>query len=239
MGLRRLIGRIGRAIGLHAGGINQDVVHHLAGVVDVDDGLLLHRGVVAATVGIDDGAADDLQIGLVELGQLEAHVLGIGHHLGYGCGVVGRVVDAMCHLALFWTGYLFVVIVAVAAGEELAYVHLLGIAVRHPVSGLGAHAHIAVERVVDDILLGVRIAFFLHCRQFFRLVLAHCGSRSDGAGDVVAAEHLVDQDIVGSRGIVFREVFAVDVYVGVAADVGHARAAEHLTLRVDERACER
>ena len=241
MGLRRLIGRIGRAIGLHAGDINQDVVHHLAGVVDVDDGLLLHRGVVAATVGIDDGAADDLQIGLVELGQLEAHVLSIGHHLGYGCGVVlvGRVVDAVRHLAGFRSGCLLVVVVAVAAGEELAYVHLLGIAVRHPASGLGAHAHIAVERVVDNILLGFRIAFFLHCRQFFRLVLAHCGSRSDGAGDVVAAEHLVDQDIVGSRGIVFREVFAVDVYVGVAADVGHARAAEHLTLRVDERACER
>ena len=37
-----------------------DAVHHLAGVVHIDDGLLRHRSVVAAAEGIHDGAADDL-----------------------------------------------------------------------------------------------------------------------------------------------------------------------------------
>ena len=32
---------------------NQDVVHHLAWIVHTDDGLVRHRGFVAAAVGID------------------------------------------------------------------------------------------------------------------------------------------------------------------------------------------
>ena len=45
-----------------------DAVHHLAGVIHMDDGLPCHCGVVAAAEGIHDGTAHNLQISLAELG---------------------------------------------------------------------------------------------------------------------------------------------------------------------------
>ena len=42
------------------------MIDHLTGVVVVDDGLLVYRSVVAAAIGINDRAAHNLQIGLVE-----------------------------------------------------------------------------------------------------------------------------------------------------------------------------
>ena len=47
------------------------MVGHQAGVIHVDDGLLLHRGVVAAAVAIHDGTAYHLEIGLLLLGEDE------------------------------------------------------------------------------------------------------------------------------------------------------------------------
>ena len=77
------------------------MVHHRTGVVDMDDGLLLHRDVVATTVGIDDRTAHHLKIGLVEFGHMEAHVTFWGLYLYNGCFVVfvALAIDGVNHLA--------------------------------------------------------------------------------------------------------------------------------------------
>ena len=42
---------------------------HLTGVIQTDDGLVGHRGVVTTTVGINDRTAKNFQVGLSELGR--------------------------------------------------------------------------------------------------------------------------------------------------------------------------
>ena len=93
-----------------------------------------------------------------------------------------------------------------------------------------ADAHIAVEGCVNIILLFCGAHFF----QLRRNIFSHSRCRTDIAGDVIAAEHLVDQDVVGirCRGI----GLAVDMNEGAAAHIGHTGAAEHLALRIFQRA---
>ena len=77
------------------------MVHHFAGVVVVDDVLDLHRGIVATAVAIDDGTAQNFQIGLVLFRQLEAHFTLVGHQLYNRIRMilVTLTVDGVCHLA--------------------------------------------------------------------------------------------------------------------------------------------
>ena len=52
-----------------------DMVDHLTRVIHTDVRLVRHRSVVTATIGIDDGSTDDLEIGLAQLGQGETRVV--------------------------------------------------------------------------------------------------------------------------------------------------------------------
>ena len=105
------------------------------------------------------------------------------------------------------------------------------------ISYLRADTHIAVKGVIDGIALRVGGIFWMvlaldGCQ--LRRILSHSRCRTDIAGDVVAAKHLVDQDVVGIRYRGFG--LAVDMDEGVAAHIGHTGAAEHLALRIFQRA---
>ena len=251
-----LIVLIGISISLFTGCfVDQYMVHHRTGVIHVYDVLFLHGSVVTTAVGIDDGAAHHFHIGLVELRQMEACATLIGHDLCHWFAVVAAVVDAMCHLALCWTGYLFVVIVTIAAGKELAYIHLLGIRIRLNVSstlsvsrilrvcrcvsdffwsimlisGQCADAHKAVECIVNDVL---RRVFLVGRGALDSCQFVRHNPRTYMTCDVVATEHLIDNDIVGNGSVIFGEVLSIDVYEGTSAHIGHTGTAEHLTLLV-------
>ena len=109
------------------------------------------------------------------------------------------------------------------------------------ISYLRADTHIAVKGVIDFIIIFLSFPFRqrrrhrrLHCFQLRRNFFSHSRCRTDIAGDVVAAKHLVDQDVVGIR---YRGIgLAVDMNEGVAAHIGHTGAAEHFALRICQRA---
>ena len=62
--------------------IDKDVARHLAGVGYMDDVLFPHGGVVAAAVGVVDGAALDVKVGLGDFGLDEAGLAGGGDDAG-------------------------------------------------------------------------------------------------------------------------------------------------------------
>ena len=241
------------------------MVHHRTGVVVVDDVRLLDGRTVTATVAIDDGTALDLEIGLVQLREMEAHITLGGLQL---CNriltiLVLLVIDGVYHLAWIRAWCLLIIIVTVTAGKELSDIHLPGIRVWLDVicclavsfslrvisrrsnlssrimliSYLRADTHIAVKGVIDGIALWVDGIFWMvlaldGCQ--LRRILSHSCCRTDISGDVIAAKHLVDQDIV--RRFCSQVGLTVDMDKGVAAHIGHTGAAEHLTLRIFQRA---
>ena len=105
------------------------------------------------------------------------------------------------------------------------------------ISYLRADTHIAVKGVIDGIALWVGGIFWMvlaldGCQ--LRRILSHSCCRTDISGDVIAAKHLVDQDIV--RRFCSQVGLTVDMNEGVAAHIGHTGAAEHLALRIFQRA---
>ena len=108
------------------------------------------------------------------------------------------------------------------------------------ISYLRADTHIAVKGVINFIIIFLSFPFRqrrrhrrLHCFQLRRNIFFHSRCRTNIAGDVIAAKHLVDQDVVGIR---YRGIgLAVDMDKGVAAHIGHTGAAEHLALRICQR----
>ena len=231
-----LIGRISRSISLRSCSIHQNMVHHLTGVVVVDNVLGLHRGIVTATVAIDDGATHHFQIGLVLFRQLEANITGVGGHL------CKRIQMILVTLAIDGMGYfitccrrLLIIIVTITATKELSDIDLLGISGCVALAvGLARDAHIAVERVVNAvaawIVVVLRVASALDSRQrVFRHLYTQSLGRTYLACDIISAIYLIRKDIVGS-------MRTIDMYVGIAADVGHTGTTKHLTLRVFQRA---
>ena len=100
--LTRDIGRVG------------DGVDDLRGVIDMDDGLLGDGGLVAAAVGIHDGAALHIQIGLGQVGRVEG-----------GRARSNNVITAFYDIVALAVGQRVTLlvgigVVAVAAREELA-----------------------------------------------------------------------------------------------------------------------
>ena len=78
-----IIGCIGGSTRLHSCCcIDQDVARHLAGVGYMDDVLFPHGGVVAAAVGVVDGAALDVEVGPGDFGLDEAGLAGGGDDAG-------------------------------------------------------------------------------------------------------------------------------------------------------------
>ena len=186
------------------------MVHHRTGVVDVDDILLLHRRIVTATIGIDDRATQDLQIGTI---QFRTHE--------------GRLTPCNDCFSLFddiFTIYLFIRIlkVTITTGKELSDINLLGIGVLHGSSlymisclaigrtpgrcrcnlfcgiinirtrQLGADAHIAVEGVGDYIFLRVWVFCSLHSSQLRRLAFSYRHCRTNLSRNIITAIHLID-----------------------------------------------
>ena len=215
--------------------INIDMVHHLTGVVVVDNVLGLHRSIVTATVAINDGATHHFQIGLVLFRQLEAHITWVG------CYLYNRILMPLVTLAIDGMGYfitccrrLLVIVLTITATKELTDIDLLGISGCVALAvGLARDAHIAVERVVDAvaawIVVVLRVATALDSRQ--RVGghrYAQCSGRAYLSCDIISAIYLIRKDIVGS-------MRTIDMYVGVTADVGHTGTTEHLTLRVFQR----
>ena len=237
------------------------MVDHRTGVVDVDDGLFLHGGIVAAAVGIDDGAAHDFEIGLVLLGQVEAYFAWFGCYLCYGSGMVVSVVDGVGHLAARCVGG-GIVEVTVTTAEELSDIDFLGRGVGLHVGGAlavcrvvgvvgcgcylfcrisctqcpGADAHIAIEGIIDVVLLkiGCIRCIALHGCKLGGHRFVHCCCRAYLTGDVVTAIDLVDNDIVGrARG----GFLAIDMYEGIAAHVGHTSASEDAASWIRHGTC--
>ena len=50
----------------HTSGIGPDMVHHRTGVVEMDEGLLLHGSIVTTTVAIHDRASNYLHIDTIQ-----------------------------------------------------------------------------------------------------------------------------------------------------------------------------
>ena len=96
------------------------------------------------------------------------------------------------------------------------------------VSCLRRDAHITVEGVVYLVLLFVSTVSSLSLCQFRGYCLSDRAGCANLSGDVVAAKHLVDKDIVGG-------VLAIDVNKAATAHIGHTGATEHLTGRVCQR----
>ena len=160
--------------------------HRRVAVVDADIGGLLHGGVVAAGIDIAVGAAAKLLVGLVDLRQREALVRAFGR---------------------------LVVVVAVAAAEQLADEDVLALHGRVGGLALRGGQHEGVVRGVDVVVRGVR--------QFG----GHGGRRADGAADVVAAIDAADSDVAAL-------VLAVDMDEGGTADVGLTGTAEDAALDI-------
>ena len=112
------------------------MVHHRTRVIDVDEGFLFHRSIVATTIGIDDRATNHLQIGLIQLRQPEALFSRVGYQLSKGCRmiIVTLVIDGMCHLASYRLR-LHIVEITIATGKELTDVNLSGTCCRLHISG--------------------------------------------------------------------------------------------------------
>ena len=142
----------------------------------------------------------------------------------------------------------FVGVVAVAAGKDLTDVYLLSVG--GLVAALSLHVGSCPESLVAyaEAIFGiVCVAFFLRIVDVGQLgadmdeavpgvvdaVLGLLGCRypfgqgagADGAGYVVAAIDVIDDDVV-------RGILAVDEHGGVAAHVGHASTAEHFALGI-------
>ena len=93
----------------------------------MDNGLLLHRGVVATTVGIDDRAAHDFKVGAVDLRPPETIYTCLGLQLSNRRQMVfvTPVVDVMQHRINSRNRSLHIVVVAITSCKELADIHLL------------------------------------------------------------------------------------------------------------------
>ena len=145
----------------------------------MDDRLLVHRGVVAAAIGIDDGTTAEFQIGFAHNRTVQT-IIRIGRH-------------AIRQLRRR------IVVVAIAATEELSDIDLLGIGSLLNLSFyclcLGRDAHEGIPRVVNAVLC----RFF----QFGR----NRGRTSDGASDIITAIYLINNNIVGG-------MLAIDVDKG-------------------------
>ena len=209
-----LIGRVNLRIALHACLTGQDVGHHAAGVVYMDNGLFLDGGITAATVGEEDGASLNIKVGLIQFRQVEAVLALVGDHFGKGCCMVFiiPVIDLVGYLAFARSWLLHIVEVTITTGEELSDKYLLGI--RCGVSGiinLCAQMHITVVRIIDIVCIA---------SQLRRKTLANSFCRTYLTGNVVTAIYLVDDDIVGS-------VLTVDMHERIAAHISHTCAAEH------------
>ena len=172
----------------------------------MDDGSLRHRGVVAAAVSIHDGAAEQFQIGLGQIGDGEVVATALrdgGHYL-----VCAFLLDDMIGAVVL------VVVVAVAAGKELSDIHLMVIDRLAVLYLRGtADAHEGIPRVVDAVLRG------LGKNGIVVLILRQFGGRPDGARNIVAAIYVVDDDVV-------RSVFAVNVHKRPAFHIRHTCTAE-------------
>ena len=228
----------------------------------MDDGLLRHCGVVASAVGIVDGAALHVQVGLGQIGHG-----GIGGDGGdrlvadFAWLLVdiigGRLAPHVCHGV--------VVVVTVAASIGLADKDLpvviggdgrgldvvdgteVGIALLIAVGGivsitlcllvrngssldLRAEMYVAVPREVYAVLVANYLGGKCH-RYFVALIQRRVNClaqlrvlgffRTDTTGDVVAAEYVIDEHVVGG-------ILAVNMHVGAAAHIGLAGSAEHL-----------
>ena len=106
------------------------------------------------------------------------------------------------------------------------------------VGRLGTDAYIAVEGIVNGILLGVILISLslLHSRQLSRHLLTHRCCRTDLTSNIVTAIYLIDKDIVGFSSKVSRQVtLTIDVYKGITAHISHTGTAKHLTLRIFQR----
>ena len=93
----------------------KDTTNHLAGIVQTDDGLVCHRGVVTTTVGIDDRTAKNFQVGPFKFGRRERR------SAGNDCFI--------SHLVLHYRSVIVrhILIIAVTTAKELTDIDLLGI----------------------------------------------------------------------------------------------------------------
>ena len=101
-----------------------NAVNHLAGVIHMNDCLFSHCGIVTATIGIDDGTALNVEIGLVNLGRIKPYIACRGDFCGDRCGVVSLIIYIMCGLACSWVGRRVIVIFTVTTGKELTEIDL-------------------------------------------------------------------------------------------------------------------
>ena len=185
-----------------------DMGGHCACIVDADVGSLGSGDCVAATVENGARAATHLDVGLgdVGLGQI---VVGVGRYA----------------VAEFWGG---VVVVTVAATKELAnedFVVFAGV--------LLCREHKGAVFVFVLFVLSFSISFVAcnaigySLRKFVRNGRRCLIDRgTDGSCDVVAAENVVDENVVA-------HLFAIDMDEGSAADVGLAGTAEDVAVKID------
>ena len=188
-------------------------LRHRAVVVDADVGGRGHGGVVATAVGIAEGAAVQLDVGLGQFGlddaggQCHGDVLIAAHPTIQGLVPDllrgGHVIECVAGFAEL--SCLGVDVVAVAAAVEHADEEVLAL-------GLLVGAHVAVVAVVD----------VLHGREGRG---ARC---ADGSGYVVAAIDAVDDDVM---------VLGADINKCVSFDVGLSGAAEDVAANVNLGCC--
>ena len=163
--------------------IDKDMVGYSAGVIHMDDRLLVDGSVVTTTVGIYDGTAVDFQVGLVQDGLMEADLAVVGDYLSQRRLVfsVASVVDVVRGFTLDRTIlHMRVVEITVTTAEELTDIHLLGICRRLDIAGL-----LAVSCGLG-ILCGIGNFFFCimlrnaSCLAIGRISFARCSYLSCG-----------------------------------------------------------
>ena len=187
----------------------KNLADHLGRIVKMYHRFLRHRGIVATAIDGDDGAAKQFQVGLAKVGASERR--------GTGDNRLQSTLAGFDDIIAITIGRCGIVIVAIAATEELAKVDFLVVndfcrcTFPYPCCLFFCRAtdtHEGVPCFID----GDGVV------RFFRNFIGH-GGRADSSRYVIAAIDVVDENEVGG-------VFAVDIDEGASAYIGHTGTAK-------------
>ena len=211
--------------------ININMVHHLTGVIHMDDCFLFYRYIVTTAIGIHDASALHIEIGLLQHGRGERRFAGRNNLF---TTLHNKVTITVCQAITIIVG---IGKVTITAGEDLTDIDLLSIISLFfrsdgiltfsggRGSGLGTYVDIGIPRVVNTMFIcTIHIIRYQIARQRF----AHGCCRADGARDIITAIDLIDNDIAGG-------ISTVDVDIGIATHISHTGTTEHLTQWICQR----